>query len=1516
PEMEPFIHLPPFPFVFCSHCKIGFVISEVYNHLKIKHSHLSRSQMKSIKKEVAAIPGIAKDQHELKDWEPPPPTVQPISYIQPPQKNKLGCNRCPYVVGEVRRMQEHCRIMHGWINDWKKGGNVRHRARQARQPIPWRGGVQAQQVCHWGHGRRWFEVGRVIDQDNNQQTRSRGEEGDQADSEHKTAMHFFKSIHDDDEHAFESEANGTIQNVNDKWEAEAWLNRCGWPRHLEGIDPNQLRALLQPIGDDEPVLQRMWEVFEQVLDDAYDATVRECYPGTAELFEIARKEVHITTAKPFQGLMEPDAWERYKSRWKQLLCIWKRYQSWNAGDVSSEDGESSHSDSSDTSSTDGDDSSSSPSAIHDDIGRRPPYKMTIRQEEAWKAFNHGITQVVTGADIRGRYTHERLHRSCLDTVVQFLDHPFKSGNHYDSIIISALAVMGLDEGGGWVPVTNYTPVYSAVIKVARYLVLYQSILERQGQVRQLSQWGSKQQAEEDAEGLFQIVRRKVRRFMVRLPEGEDAQPSPMNWIINTRTYGMRIRYTTPGSETIDWRGDQIIHGRVRIRMSEISDMLHGLVGQARQTLLRLTSGRVGADDKDKEGEQEQEGIQQWPPSSDILPPIPWSQIQDRHGESTLEHSFLRDEENQSWVEKGEGWVRKQIETSISRTKTWLARPFNKKCPYQEHAIRGYSRTIEQFRSQLFMLMHMLGGQPARSTEILGLRMWNTMNGGVRNIFIHEGMVCFVTMYHKGFRQTDKVKVIHRYLPREKVQRRMKKKNRRSAFLWADEVMSEEGRKESKIWHTKVGKGEGSEQERQKAKEEEAAFMDWFREPKWTSDRVRRVLQRYSTQFSGQEINISAWRQMAIGISNRYLNKIFKGGQEDVGDFGEDDDEGEGWGGDLVNSIQDLQAGHGSHIAGLIYARLFGQGEFGTMRSREEFRKASMQWHRFFGFGAEDRVEQLGGKRFRCGFDDEREEMRRKRFGRLHQMDLKGQLGQMMGPSATFRGLQEPVIRAVARGEWPIVQVTPTGGGKSLTFMLPAYCTPDGVTVVITPLVALENDMVGRCIKLGIDAYVWKSREVQRAASLVFVTPESAVSKGFRMFIERMHGQQKLDRVVVDECHTAMQYSKTFRPQIGRLGETLQDFGVPVVCLTATLKPSREMAFFRQMRFVPERVRVFREATTRPNIQYSVDIIEDGDSGRGDEEDEALIERVCDIVRTWTAGHEQGKVIIYAGTIKRVKGIAEQLGCMGYWRGVGNAAEKAQRVAEWMSSSGGEAGWMAATNALGLGIDDPNVRLVMHAGMPRQLENFVQESGRGGRDGQKSESVVVIRRSWLRQQTDEGFQQQQQQQQQQQCQDEWAWDRDAIEFTEGRVCRREVLDREMDGNIDRFGCAEGEEMCDICQGQQMTRDAAEAVEAEYGASSEIEEVMEEVMMAEEDYEKSQRLVRQVEAERRLQVMQEAKEVGEFEDLLAEWTGCCAVCKISESSEDVYHEMDACRHRGTERWVQLKEAVTAQDQTRLP
>jgi superfamily II DNA helicase RecQ len=159
----------------------------------------------------------------------------------------------------------------------------------------------------------------------------------------------------------------------------------------------------------------------------------------------------------------------------------------------------------------------------------------------------------------------------------------------------------------------------------------------------------------------------------------------------------------------------------------------------------------------------------------------------------------------------------------------------------------------------------------------------------------------------------------------------------------------------------------------------------------------------------------------------------------------------------------------------------------------------------------------------------------------------------------------------------------------------------------------------------------------------------------------------------------------------------------------------------------------------------------------------------------------------------------------------------------MSSRGGESGWMAATNALGLGVDDPNVRLVVHAGMPRQMVDFVQESGRGGRDGQKSESVVCIRQSWLEQQREkrdkqEGYGWQQRQ--------EWDWDKDVIEFVDGNRCRREVLDREMDGNIDRFGCEEDEEMCDVCWEQQRARDVDDAgVELRFAAEERADDMVE-------------------------------------------------------------------------------------------
>jgi hypothetical protein len=155
------------------------------------------------------------------------------------------------------------------------------------------------------------------------------------------------------------------------------------------------------------------------------------------LFEIERREASITTDKPFQGLMEPDSWERYKAWWKTLMSIWKRLESWHDGrEGGRSDNNSNHSDdSSNEISDDSSDDSSGYGVSETDRsdrssarGQRPSYRMTIRQEELWKAFDKGVTQVVNGTDRDSQYTPERLQRDCLDVVVQFLDHPINYCN--------------------------------------------------------------------------------------------------------------------------------------------------------------------------------------------------------------------------------------------------------------------------------------------------------------------------------------------------------------------------------------------------------------------------------------------------------------------------------------------------------------------------------------------------------------------------------------------------------------------------------------------------------------------------------------------------------------------------------------------------------------------------------------------------------------------------------------------------------------------------------------------------------------------------------------------------------------------------------------------------------------------------------------------------------------------------------------------------------------------------------
>ncbi|KAE9565779.1 hypothetical protein CGMCC3_g18040 [Colletotrichum fructicola] len=179
-------------------------------------------------------------------------------------------------------------------------------------------------------------------------------------------------------------------------------------------------------------------------------------------------------------------------------------------------------------------------------------------------------------------------------------------------------------------------------------------------------------------------------------------------------------------------------------------------------------------------------------------------------------------------------------------------------------------------------------------------------------------------------------------------------------------------------------------------------------------------------------------------------------------------------------------------------------------------------------------------------------------------------------------------------------------------------------------------------------------------------------------------------------------------------------------------------------------------------------------------------------------------------------MAEALGCAAFHSSIGSTEDKASRLEAWRRGDGADGGVIVATNALGLGIDVPDVRLVVHAGMPRRLRDFVQESGRAGRDGQPSRSVVICSRAAVEEEEKE-------KEAGEAAKDGRAagggWEVSTRIYIRGEVCRRIVLDEVMDGRTDRSGCEEGEEACDMCQqraSEVMWADDGGDVQAAVGA----------------------------------------------------------------------------------------------------
>ena len=315
----------------------------------------------------------------------------------------------------------------------------------------------------------------------------------------------------------------------------------------------------------------------------------------------------------------------------------------------------------------------------------------------------------------------------------------------------------------------------------------------------------------------------------------------------------------------------------------------------------------------------------------------------------------------------------------------------------------------------------------------------------------------------------------------------------------------------------------------------------------------------------------------------------------------------------------------------------------------------------------------------------------------------------------FRGIQQEIIGSIANGH-DTLGLMPTGGGKSITFQVPALAM-HGVCVVITPLIALMKDQVAHLRHIGIQAaaiYSSMSHEeiittlenaIFGGVKILYVSPERLGSELFQKKLSHMH----VSFITVDEAHCISQWGYDFRPsylEIRNLRKLKPE--APVLALTATATPEVIEDIQRQLDFQRPESNVFRMSYERKNLAYIV--------RRATDKDEQLLHILQSV---------EGCAIVYVRSRKRTKEIADLLiqngiTALNYNAGL-DAEVRDERQEQWQND---QVRVMVATNAFGMGIDKSDVRLVIHMDCPDSLEAYFQEAGRAGRDGQKSYAVLL------------------------------------------------------------------------------------------------------------------------------------------------------------------------------------------------
>lgn len=489
--------------------------------------------------------------------------------------------------------------------------------------------------------------------------------------------------------------------------------------------------------------------------------------------------------------------------------------------------------------------------------------------------------------------------------------------------------------------------------------------------------------------------------------------------------------------------------------------------------------------------------------------------------------------------------------------------------------------------------------------------------------------------------------------------------------------------------------------------------------RWPDRTIRRKIGWFASRYFKYRCGVMAWRHIAIAVERHIVHsgacKVL-GVDHQTGN--NDDDEADA-GGDVLYQASHHQAAHSISV---------GEGRYGNSQFRQAgitdrglraFGDVSEAWHRFLGLDSSEPSRKRAASSLPIA-------PAAKHMAALGSLQSRRQLWtmpavdaavkQLLGPEARVRPAQAEALTSILQWLGEVVVVLPTGGGKTLLYVLPTLLPGAQVTVVIAPLVALKNDLVRRCEEWGVGFSSQLTKERLGAlANLVLVDVEQATSADGLASLSQLFAADRLDRIVLDEAHLVLN-AADYRDQVTRL-RFLRAIPVPFICLTGTLPVS----FYPELKIAlgMTRPQLIRSSSDRPNLQFSIKRVLGPN----------LKEVALDVIISELGSLASGAAIVYVRTRADGKAIAEELQCPFYHAKL-ERSERQRALGEWTSV-------MVATTAFGAGIDRKDVRLVIHVDAPDGTVEWAQMAGRAGRDGGPARCLIVARSTrgaWLQRAT--------------------------------------------------------------------------------------------------------------------------------------------------------------------------------------